>query len=205
MQSRQIVIGGFYKHFKNKLYQVKCVATHSETKEKMVVYQALYGDYGVYVRPYDMFMSEVDHDKYPEVKQKYRFEEVDITAVNNEKANDNQSIDKAYTKINNEADTDMTAQEEVQEIQGVQGIKDNVQELEAQDEDSFLVRFLDASEYKDKLDILALNRARLTEEIVDIMAESMDTCVPEGDIESKYNSLRKFIMAHVKYETNRLR
>lgn len=181
MQSRQIVIGGFYKHFKNKLYQVKCVATHSETKEKMVVYQALYGDYGVYVRPYDMFMSEVDHDKYPEVKQKYRFEEVDITAVNNE------------------ADTDMAAQEKVQGVQG------NVQEPEVQEEDSFLVRFLDASEYKDKLDILTLNRARLTEEIVNIMAESMDTCVPEGDIESKYNSLRKFIMAHVKYETNRLR
>lgn len=199
MQSRHIVIGGFYKHFKNKLYQVKCVATHSETKEKMVVYQALYGDYGVYVRPYDMFMSEVDHDKYPEVKQKYRFEEVDITAVNNENVNDNQSVDKAYTKLNNEADTDMAAQEKVQGVQG------NVQKPEAQDEDSFLVRFLDASEYKDKLDILTLNRARLTEEIVDIMAESMDTCVPEGDIESKYNSLRKFIMAHVKYETNRLR
>ena len=199
MQSRQIVIGGFYKHFKNKLYQVKCVATHSETKEKMVVYQALYGDYGVYVRPYDMFMSEVDHDKYPEVKQKYRFEEVDITAVNNENVNDNQSVDKAYTKINNEADTDMAAQEKVQGVQG------NVQEPEVQEEDSFLVRFLDASEYKDKLDILTLNRARLTEEIVDIMEESMDTCVPEGDIESKYNSLRKFIMAHVKYETNRLR
>lgn len=199
MQSRQIVIGGFYKHFKNKLYQVKCVATHSETKEKMVVYQALYSDYGVYVRPYDMFMSEVDHDKYPEVKQKYRFEEVDITAVNNENVNDNQSVDKAYTKINNEADTDMAAQEKVQGVQG------NVQEPEVQEEDSFLVRFLDASEYKDKLDILTLNRARLTEEIVDIMAESMDTCVPEGDIESKYNSLRKFIMAHVKYETNRLR
>ncbi len=202
---RELQINMVYRHFKGDYYLVIDVAYNSETKEKYVVYRALYGDNKLWIRPYDMFMSEVDHDKYPEVKQKYRFEEVDITAVNNEKVNDNQSIDKAYTKINNEADTGMTAQEKVQEIQGVQGIKDNVQEPEAQDEDSFLVRFLDASEYKDKLDILALNRARLTEEIVDIMAESMDTCVPEGDIESKYNSLRKFIMAHVKYETNRLR
>lgn len=66
------------------LYIILYVATHTETKKKMVVYRALYDwpennvTYGdVFVRPYEMFMSEVDHEKYPDIKQKYRFEKVD--------------------------------------------------------------------------------------------------------------------------------
>ena len=61
-----------YRHFKGN--NVLWVAMHTETQEKMVVYQALYGDYKYFVRPYEMFVSKVDHDKYPDVKQEYRFE-----------------------------------------------------------------------------------------------------------------------------------
>ena len=50
------------------------IRTKTETKEKYVVYKGLYGNQELYIRPYDMFLSEVDHEKYPNEKQKYRFE-----------------------------------------------------------------------------------------------------------------------------------
>lgn len=77
MENRTIHIHRLYRHFKGNYYYVEGLADHSETKEPMVVYRPLYGDVErLYVRPLDMFLSEVDHEKYPEVKQKYRFEEI---------------------------------------------------------------------------------------------------------------------------------
>ena len=78
----ELKINGIYKHFKGDYYLVKDVVIDSETKDEMVLYQGLYGDCLRYVRPKSMFLSEVDHVKYPNVVQKYRFELVDIKSVN---------------------------------------------------------------------------------------------------------------------------
>ena len=78
--------GEIVRHFKRELsdpqsteylYRIICSAENSETGEQMIVYQALYGSKRIYVRPRDMFMSETDHDKYPGIRQKYRFEQAD--------------------------------------------------------------------------------------------------------------------------------
>jgi hypothetical protein len=74
----EVIAGGIYKHFKGNLYIVEGIALHSETMEKMVVYRALYDDFKLYVRPYDMFLEKTDKEKYPLVEQEYRFQLVEI-------------------------------------------------------------------------------------------------------------------------------
>ena len=78
---RKIKEKGIYKHVKGDYYLVEEIAKDSETKEPVVVYRRLYGEGDLWVRPLEMFLSEVDHEKYPNVKQKYRFELQKIETV----------------------------------------------------------------------------------------------------------------------------
>ena len=80
--TKEIKIGRIYKHFKGDYYLVEDIVIDSETKGKMVLYRALYGDGTRYVRPYEMFASRVDKVKYPNVEQEDRFELQNIESLN---------------------------------------------------------------------------------------------------------------------------
>ena len=223
---RKIVKGGLYRHFKGMYYYVLDVATHSETSEQFVVYQKLYDQRDLYVRPLDMFLSDVDQEKYPDVEQKYRFELIDInTGKALEKSDDTSAYNKSIDNVNMvSADNTYTVDKSACDIAGnrytenksidyktenVSSDNGNIADTYNSDEntvqDSKLIRFLDAYDYKEKLDILTSMRSELNDGLIDIMAESIEVAVPEGDITDRYNSLRKCLLAHTKYEGLRLR
>lgn len=224
--------GEFYRHFKNKLYQIITVAEHSETREKMVVYQALYGNYGTYVRPLDMFLSEVDHGKYPNVEQKYRFERVELgfdSSKEEAAATEICSSEQIITYLVTDAKEDTTMKKVVEAIMSEPkafGVEQKQRkELEEIEESQLtrepvclepifhiepqvhhdLMEFLDARTYKEKIEILQRSKKRLDEETLLSMAISLDCTLSDGDFDDQYESLLYFLNTHLRFEGNRLR
>lgn len=185
--------GELYRHFKNKLYQIVTIATHSETREKMVIYQALYGDYEVYVRPLEMFISEVDHVKYPDVKQKYRFEKVEREEL------------AKVAEIAKGAEVSPTAQARVGMTQLEKSIY--VKE-EAQQESGVnpkLIAFLDADDMEKKYDILLTMRNEIDDQLINNMAVTLDVVIPDGDVQKRYEQLKNCVKTKQRYEIDRMR
>ncbi|MCR5668258.1 MAG: DUF1653 domain-containing protein [Lachnospiraceae bacterium] len=178
--------GEFYRHFKNKMYQIVGVATHSETREKLVIYQALYGNYGIYARPYDMFISEVDHEKYPEVEATYRFTYVDPSLLGNQ--------------------TENTATAE-------SGLDENlVREYPDEEVDPELkgaliqfMKFLDTDSMDEKYKILIDMRSDITDQLIDNMAASLDFVIDDGPLDKRYEELLTCVRTRQRFETNRFR
>lgn len=188
--------GTFYRHFKNKLYQVIAVATHSETGEKMVVYQALYGDYQVYVRPLEMFISPVDREKYPDVVQQYRFEQVFPGQMTVSRQNEIPSADPnaGFWKMG-EGRNDQAAavgydQEQQEETMGHE----------------WLERFLDADRMEDRLAVLKQMEGHVTQKELDCIFLSLDLQPETGKTKmEQIMDLRRHIQLLRRYDGGRLR
>lgn len=187
--------GELYRHFKNKLYQIVTVATHSETGEKLVIYQALYDDFGVYARPLDMFVSEVDHEKYPDVKQKYRFERITPQTKQTDMRAKSEAVRQSAAKM--------------PEAGSVQVQTSKAQVADADDDQApnpRLMEFLDADTFEEKYNILVSMRDTITDRLIDDIAVVMDVVVPEGPLQKRYDDLKNTIKTRQYYEfSNRLR
>ena len=191
--------GELYRHFKNKMYQIVAVATHSETREPYVVYQALYDDFRTYIRPYDMFISEVDHVKYPEVQQKYRFELVGSHAVT-ERELANRKIDITEREIYN-AFTEEEINKCIEEAGNSPEEKSDEEELLGVNP-KFL-KFLDADSFEAKCDIFDSMIDELDDHLINQMAASIDEIIDDGPLNGRIESLRRSIKTKAKYELHR--
>lgn len=177
-----------YRHFKGNLYQIVAVALDSEDGSKQVVYQQLYSPFLVYVRPYDMFLSEVDHDKYPEVTQKYRFEKVELL-----KKDENDGA---------AGNAEVQAVIEQQEIVAQEMPKDSE---ESEELNPKLLEFLDASTYAARLRVLESMKNEITHEIINTISAALELKIEDGDLHHRYKDLKDCLAVYEKYECNRLR
>lgn len=175
--------GEFYRHFKGGLYQVTAIAVHSETMEKMVVYQALYGTFGTYVRPLPMFISEVDHEKFPEAQQKYRFERVDLTGE--------EPCGKAEGEKEAGTETEDSGREESTK--------------ESLGPNKNLLAFLDARTYHEKLEILRDRKDDFSSEELLAICEIMEVGRADSEPEEKYYAIERYLELQDKYDGVRLR
>lgn len=181
---RTVRPGEFYRHFKNKMYQIVAVATHSETKEKMVVYQALYGDYGVYVRPYEMFISEVDREKYPNVKQKYRFERIDPASL-------------VTGSISGGTDSSSEDSDDFEMM--------DLEESEEIEPDPNFLRFLETDSYEVRMECLKKMLHTASQRDLDSMYLVLDMKPESGSVEEQVDAIARFLRMQYRYDGSRLR
>lgn len=191
-----------YRHFKGKQYQIRCLAKHSETGETMVVYQAMYEPFETYVRPLSLFMDEVDRVKYPDSRQKYRFvllgEEdagEDVEAAAEEPVAER--LENATASRTAETSENVTVRTAVEDTAAEAGEQLNI--------DPLVLEFLDAGSYGERLTILDSLHNRITDDMINTMAVSVDLEIKDGDIEERYAELRNCLRTFERYECSRLR
>lgn len=185
MEERRPIPGQWYRHWKGNLYQILTIGKDSETLKEMVVYQALYGDFQVYIRPLEMFLEVLDPGKYPEATQKHRFELVN--------RNQNQSFYEETSPIKKEVETE--SREPVCE-----------QRQERKKPEERYLAFFDANTYKEKLELLQLLKEDMDERMLNNIAASMDLPIDDENFEEAFGIIEKNLEQRTRFEcSNRFR
>ena len=213
---RRPMPGELYRHFKGGMYQIITVARHSETGEELVVYQAMYGDYGTYARPLGMFVSEVDREKYPDEEQKYRFVRVSRDVGKSGLGDGGGRLQKeeepgdggAAGKLSGPGNGSRAVGEPQAEPE-LAGAKAHPSAEASAPEGGVhpkLREFLEADGMEERYNILVSMRDVVTNGMIDTMAVVVDTVIPEGDVTERYDDLKRVIRTRQQYEfANRLR
>jgi len=189
--------GEIYQHFKGKLYRIVALATHTETGEQLVIYQALYGEFQVFARPLSMFLEKVDAKKYPDAAGKDRFMRIPMA----EAAAVPQPVPAPSENPVEPRPAAMPSESTV-ESQAVAASSENSVEPQP---DPGLLAFLDADSYEEKLEVFASLEGKVDLHMLNAIAASLDLELSEGSLEEQYDTLKSCLMTLERYECNRLR
>ena len=189
--------GEIYQHFKGKLYRIVALATHTETGEQLVIYQALYGEFQVFARPLSMFLEKVDAKKYPDAAGKDRFMRIPMA----EAAAVPQSVPAPSENPVEPRPAAMPSESTV-ESRAVAASSENSVEPQP---DPGLLAFLDADSYEEKLEVFASLEGKVDLHMLNAIAASLDLELSEGSLEEQYDTLKSCLMTLERYECNRLR
>jgi len=201
-----VEIGKFYRHFKGKNYQVLNIATHSETGEQMVIYQALYGRFEVFCRPLDSFCEMLDRSKYPDSSQLYRFVETTADAV--EKQNSAAAVSER-ADVSGSKDTAgdyagstqaNAAAESAAYAPSYDSSADNVERAAP-----VLMMFLEAEDAQSKFNVLKEHYLEIDQRTMTNIEVSMDVISTTDDMDERIRFVMDVLKTRMRYENNRLR
>ena len=188
--------GEQYLHFKQNLYQVITIAQHSETGEKLVIYQALYGTFQIYARPLQMFVSLVDQEKYPQVQQRYRCQLVEKHETEPLSAGtDEKETDTVSARTGN-------VTQEPKLLKSENAVKPAEERKSAEDK---LMAFFDAQTMEEKYKILVDMEEDINDHMINNMAVVLDVVIEEGPLERRYEELKTCVRTFQRYECSRFR
>lgn len=189
--------GEIYQHFKGKLYRIVALATHTETSEQLVIYQALYGEFQVFARPLSMFLEKVDAKKYPDAAGKDRFMRIPMA----EAAAVPQPVP---APSENPVEPRPAAMPSENPVESRPAAASSESPVEPQP-DPGLLAFLDADSYEEKLEVFAALEGKADLHMLNAIAASLDLELSEGSLEEQYDTLKSCLMTLERYECNRLR
>ena len=215
--------GEIYQHFKGKLYRIVTLATHTETGEQLVIYQALYGEFQVFARPLSMFLEKVDAKKYPDAAGKDRFMRIpmaEAAAVPRPAAMPSENpVEPRPAAMPSENPVEsrpaaMSSESPVESRPAAMSSESPVESRPAAasyespvepQPDPGLLAFLDADSYEEKLEVFASLEGKADLHMLNAIAASLDLELSEGSLEEQYDTLKSCLMTLERYECNRLR